>query len=109
MRRSSRVGRARCVEKTCGCGCGSWMVIDCGCAGMKMARGMVRRGAACGENETRGGAVAYGWGFVLTRENGRVVGVVRATGLPWPCPCASVVHEAGLRVRACHPHPPSRC
>lgn len=109
MRRSSQDGRASCVEKTCGSGGGSWMVIGCVYAERKMVWGMVRRGVACGESETHGGAVAYGWGYVLTRENGRVVGVARATGLPWPCPCASVVHEAGLRVRACRPHPPSRC
>lgn len=110
MRRLSRDERARCVEKTCGCGGGSWTVIGYGCAGTKTVRGMLRRGAACGGSEkTRGGAVAYGWGCVLTRENGRVVGVVRATGLPWPCPCASVVREAGLRVRGCRLHPPSRC
>lgn len=86
------------------------MVIDCACAGTKTVQGMVRRGAACGESgKTRGDVVVYGSDCVLGTVNGRVVGVVRATGLPWPCPCASVVHEAGLRVRACRPHPPSRC
>ncbi len=64
-RRLSQGGRARRVEKTCGYGYGSWMVIGCGCAERKRAWGMAKHGAACGGSEkTRGDVVAYGFGCV---------------------------------------------